>query len=282
MPASTDSARLTELKHFLRARRAALTPADVGLAPGERRRTPGLRRDEVAQLAGIGTTWYTFLEQGRAVRASSRVLERLAAVFSLSAAERRYLFELAAEAVPDEAAGVVMPSTMRTMLDYLNPAPAYVVDHYFDMLAWNAAGSFVLDYNDATPPRWRNTLRRLLLDPAKREFHLDWEANIRTTIAAFRMHFSRHAVDPKMRDLVAELERDSPEFARWWSQHEVLDGKRLQQIIRVAHPVLGQLDARLTYVSVFGQPNLTLVVLVPEPGTRTADAIRDGLSRLSS
>ncbi len=279
MPVSSESARLTELKHFLRARRAALTPEDVGLPPGQRRRTPGLRRDEVAQLAGIGTTWYTFLEQGRDVRVSSRVLERLATVFSLNGAERRYLFELAAEALPDDdgAPASAMPGTLRTILDSLDPAPAYVVDHHFDMIAWNYAGSLVLDYDAATPAPMRNILRRLLLDPAKRALHRDWEANVRTTISAFRVHFSRHAQEPLMLALVEELERESAEFKRWWSQHEVLDSKRLQQIIRMAHPTLGELHARLTYLSVFGQPNLTLVVLVPEPGTRTAAAIAGAL-----
>jgi transcriptional regulator with XRE-family HTH domain len=271
-----ERARLAELKHFLRARRAAVAPSDVGLPMGARRRTPGLRRDEVAQLAGIGSTWYTFLEQGRKVRPSSGVLDRLSSVFRLSPPERRHLYQLALGTFPDEGSPHDQRAVedLRRLLAALDPWPAYVLDHYFDMIAWNAAGSLVFDYSDATPLPERNVIRRLMTDPAKRRLHLDYEVHARNTIAAFRPHFSRHATDPVMQQLVSELSARSSDFVNWWSRHEVLDSDRLKTTIRLAHPSLGELVGRFAFLSIFGEPDLTLCIFTPEPTDGTEAALR--------
>ena len=282
MPVLDDSSdtqrhRRTELAHFLRARRASLVPGDVGIPSGKRRRTPGLRREEVAQLAGIGVTWYTFLEQGRPVRVSQSVLDRLADVFSLNIEERRHLVQLASDHTPEPGleAEHAVTEELRAILDKLDPHPAYVLNERFDMIAWNRSASLVFSYSTQTPERDRNVIRRLVTDPAKRRLHLDFEAHVRNTIAAFRPHYSRHAHDPAVAAFVEELQAESRDFKRWWSQHEVLDATRLQMTLHMAHPVLGTLTGRYTFLGVFGRTNLTLCIFTPSP--ESARSISAGL-----
>ena len=166
---------------------------------------------------------------------------------------------------------------LRRLLTALDPWPAYVLDHYFDMIAWNAAGSLVFDYSENTPVPDRNVIRRLVTDPSKRRLHRDYEAHVRNTIAAFRPHFSRHATDPVMQRLVSELSGRSADFVTWWSRHEVLDSERLQTTIRLAHPTLGELTGRFAYLSIFGEPNLTLCIYTPEPTDGTETVLRNAL-----
>jgi transcriptional regulator with XRE-family HTH domain len=212
-----------ELGRFLRSRRARLAPADVGLAPGSRRRVDGLRREEVAELAGIGATWYAWLEQGRDVRASAAALERLALALRLSPDERLHLFALAGrEPGPQGATATppVLPS-WRQLLDALDPYPALIRDDRWDVLAWNRAELLATDWG-AYDPADRNVIRDHLTDPAKRAHTPGWEETGRQMLALLRMEAGPRLGEPRFAGLVDRLERESPEFRAWWAEQRVL------------------------------------------------------------
>src|SRR5947209_4633776 len=189
-----ESERRQVLAAFLRQRRARLSPADVGLPPGIRRRTAGLRREEVAQLANIGTSWYVWLEQGRDVHPSAQVLESLAQALRLTVNERRHLFLLAGQALPpplvspeEESASLAL----QQMLDDLNPTPAYVMGRRYDYLAWNTAADGLFSLSEASPPYGRNLVWRLFTSPTM-QAQPNWEQLARGTLGEFRSASARH------------------------------------------------------------------------------------------
>ena len=181
-----DEERLSELSQFLRTRRERLGPADIGLAPGRRRRTPGLRREEVAQLAGVSATWYTWLEQGRPVRASEAVLERLGRVLRLDPAEHRHLFVLARGHPPADPtdAPAIVDSRLQTVLDAL-PYPAYAATNGWTVVAWNRAARLVFADYEALSGRERNIVWMAFTDPDHRRMAVNWEEQARSTLALF-------------------------------------------------------------------------------------------------
>jgi transcriptional regulator with XRE-family HTH domain len=232
--------RRAELADFLRTRREAIRPEDVGLPNGGRRRTPGLRREEVAQLAGVGTTWYTWLEQGRNVRASLSVLEAIGRALELTAAERTYLIELGrgdgapAEAPPKEC---VSP-TLRRLVENLD-APAFVLGRRWDYLAWNRAYTVLFGDPLDLPEGRRNLIWALLTDPALRTLLSGWEDSVRNAVARFRADSATHVGDPCFEELIADLRQRSPEFREFWSRHEVVRSGEGRKILR--HPAAGSL-----------------------------------------
>ncbi len=179
--ASNGSKRRDELADFLRTRRAALQPGDVGLPNGGRRRTAGLRREEVAQLAGVGVTWYTWLEQGRDVRASLDVLEALARALRLTATERTHLLLLGRgeEPPPPKSPAERVSPTLKRMMKSLDPNPAFVLGRRWDYLAWNRAACAVFGDFEKVPRGARNHVWLTFMDPARRELWLDWERGMR-------------------------------------------------------------------------------------------------------
>jgi transcriptional regulator with XRE-family HTH domain len=233
-------ARRRELADFLRTRRAALQPSDVGLPNGGRRRTPGLRREEVAQLAGVGTTWYTWLEQGRDVRASKSVLGALADALRLTRAERTHLFRLGRgeppppPAVADEKAS----PTIRRLIANLG-APAYLLGRRWDFLAWNDAMAAVFGDPGELAPEWRNHMWVLFTDPSRRELMPDWTKGARMAVARFRGDHARHVGDPAFERLIGALQEASPEFREWWSRHEVAPSAEGRKVLN--HPEAGRL-----------------------------------------
>jgi transcriptional regulator with XRE-family HTH domain len=239
--ANGDSRR-AELADFLKARRAALQPADVGLPGCGRRRTPGLRREEVAQLAGVGTTWYTWLEQGRDVKASLSVLEALAAALRMSVAERGHLIMLGRgeQAPPLALERERVSPMMRRLVENLGPSPACLLGRRWDYLAWNDAFSAVFGDPSLHPPEERNTIWLTFMLPARREVIPDWEISARRLLARFRADHAQHLGDPSFDDLIQALLRASPEFRRWWPRHEVLgSGEGRKTLI---HPTVGRLE----------------------------------------
>lgn len=211
-----------DLATFLRARREALSPADVGLPSGARRRTPGLRREEVAALAGVGLTWYTWLEQGRNIGVSATFLDSLARVLKLDAAERRHLFLLAHERLPVEPGKtwcVVPPLVTRLMHD-LAPHPAYVLNLRWDVLTFNECADALFGFG-AHPPDRRNMLWLLFTDALLHERFLNWEEQAPLMLSSFRRDFARATQEADIHDLVNELEQVSPEFKTWWRKHDV-------------------------------------------------------------
>jgi len=210
-----------ELGEFARTQREKLPPTDAGLPAGGRRRTPGLRREEVAQRAGLSTTWYTWIEQGRNVSISPLALARIAAALRLDRAERAYLFELAGKRdpeQPDSPPDDIGPA-VRACVDAI-VSPAYVLDRSWNARAWNThAERLFLGW--LTPGTDRNLLRFIFLEPAARALIDGWEERARRVVAEFRADAGSHSNDPAPRDLIADLLRRSPAFARLWQQRDV-------------------------------------------------------------
>ncbi|MBU6487030.1 MAG: helix-turn-helix domain-containing protein [Burkholderiales bacterium] len=252
------------LGEFIRAHRERLSPQAVGLPPGPRRRTPGLRREEVAQLCGVSPTWYTWIEQGRPVSASADALARIAVALQLSRAERAYLFELAGERDPAEPtpASNDAPAALIATVGLVN-APAYVLDRQWNALAWNppAADLFVgwLD-GPPDPAHERNLLRYTFMEPAAHTLIVDWETRARRLVAEFRADSIRHLNDGPTRALIDALAAGSEAFGRFWASQDV--GEREGGQRAFDHPRHG----RLVYDQITLRPahreDLLLVVLV--------------------
>jgi transcriptional regulator with XRE-family HTH domain len=265
-----DLIRRLELGEFLKAQRARLTPAMLGFEGGARRRTPGLRREEVAQLCGLSTTWYTWLEQGRDISLSAPALARLAGVLRLSPAERAYLFDLAGKRDPRAGAetGPAAPGALLAALDLI-ACPAYVIDHRWEAQGWNAAAAHLL-VGWLGPNEERNLLRFIFLDPAARVLIADWEQRAKRVIAEFRADYSRHLDDEPLKALVAELLAGSAVFARFWEEHAVIGREGGRRGFN--HPVDGLVEARQVTLSPVGRPDLKLVMLIPGEPQRGAEA----------
>jgi transcriptional regulator with XRE-family HTH domain len=233
--------RRAELADFLRKRRASLQPDDVGLPDGGRRRTPGLRREEVAQLAGVGATWYTWLEQGREVRASLEVLEAIARALRLTPAERVHLILLGrGEEAPPCAAPVERVSpTLKRVIENLGPNPAFAIGRRWDYLAWNRATTLLFGDLGSVPAAARNHVWLNFMDPARRGLFVDWEKGSRLLVAKFRADSARHLGDPTFEELIAALRKSSREFCVFWKRHEVARGSAGRKELR--HPVAGKL-----------------------------------------
>lgn len=220
--------RRQELGAFLQALRTRSAPEEFGFPAGSRRRTKGLRREEAAQLAGISTTWYTWIEQGREVRVSAEVLDRLARSLKLTSTERAYLFEMAGRRDPQGAAPEedAAPAALAAILDDI-AVPAYIMGRYWDMLAWNkpAAELFAgwLDRKQSVGDPPPNMLRFVFLEKLARRFVVDWDARARRITAEFRADCRSRFEEPALQRLVDELKAASPEFARFWKQHDVLE-----------------------------------------------------------
>ncbi|MEZ2220280.1 helix-turn-helix transcriptional regulator [Rhizobium sp. RCC_161_2] len=272
-------ARRREFGAFLRSRREKLTPASVGLPDGFRRRTPGLRREEVALLAGVGTTWYTWLEQGRDVRASVEVLSALADALLLDPAERRHLFTLSDRPSTEVPIGGPedVPAALRRMLASLTGQPAYVLGRRWDVLAWNAAsvalfGDYGLLQGDA-----RNTVHRVFTDPVHRQLLVDWEIVAANSLAMFRADSARYAGDPDFERLIATLTQASPEFRAWWPRQDVL--RPLAGHKRLRHPLGGLMNFEYTALTVIDRPDMKLVVYTPLEEDGTSEKLRALLGR---
>lgn len=249
------------LAQFLRERRARLQPSDVGLPPGARRRTRGLRREEVAQLAGIGPTWYTWLEQARDINVSAAFLDNLAAALRLDADEREYLHALAGPPPePPEHGSGDMPKSLQRMLDRI-AAPAQITDARWDVRAWNAPAAALFGDYGTMPPAWRNTVCRVFLDPAMRALLVDWEQDARQLLARFRLDVGRAGADPAFTGLVEQLRRDSAEFATWWAAQDVLGRGHGRKRLRDANGRIATYE--YTAFSIDGAPGLRMAVYTP-------------------
>lgn len=271
-PAS-GARRRAELADFLRQRRAALQPEDVGLPGGGRRRTPGLRREEVAQLAGVGTTWYTWLEQGREVRASLDVLEAIARALRMDSAERTHLILLGRgeQPPPCKSPAERVSPTLRRLVENLGPNPAYILGRRWDYLAWNDAAVALLGDLGAIPRAQRNHAWLTFTDPARREMFTDWERSSRILAAKFRADSARHLGDPEFEALIKALGESSPEFCRAWKRHEVTSsGEGRKDLI---HPVAGMLSFSHAVFHPHESAEQRLILYSPLPENDTAQKL---------
>jgi len=250
-----------QLGAFLRARREHLTPQEAGLTGGSaRRRTPGLRREEVAHLCGLSPTWYTWLEQGRDVSASPHALARVARALHLSSAERAYLFELAQKRDPEAGPeGPDAPPTALTAALAAIAAPAYLLDRAWTARAWNAGAERLFAGWLGGPEK--NLLRYVFLDPAARSFICDWPERARRLAAEFRADSARRSQDPELAELVDALAAASPDFASAWEDQAVLAREGGRRAFR--HPVDGEIAHEQLTLQPAEAQGWKLVMLLP-------------------
>jgi transcriptional regulator with XRE-family HTH domain len=247
---------------YLRDRRAKLDPAAFGFPP-ERRRTSGLRREEVAQRANISPTWYTWLEQGRGGAPSADVLDRIARALMLTDVEREHLFLLGLgrpPAVHYQKNEGATPRLQR-VLDALEPSPALIRTAIWDVVAWNRVATVMLTDYGSLPPEQRNILRFIFLDPRVRAAQYDWESVARFVVGAFRVDAARAGAAGEVEPLVDELCRLSPEFKAMWRDNDVRSHG--EGIKHIRHPVLGSLAFEYSAFAVDGRPDLSMVVYNP-------------------
>ncbi|MER6071596.1 helix-turn-helix transcriptional regulator [Streptomyces sp. NPDC001817] len=263
--------RTNALGEFLRARRALVRPEEVGLPGGGLRRVPGLRREEVAMLAGISADYYLRLEQGRDRNPSVQVLQAIAGVLGLDADATAHLVGLAQDrpgsGVRPGRRTQQVPASLCRLIDGWPRNPAYVQNRYTDCLAANALAT-------ALTPNYRpgvNLLRAVFLDPAERELRRDWEDLTEEGVAVLRSGAGADADDPRLRDLVGELSLRSERFRTLWARHEVRP--RRGRVSRLTHPQVGEIDLQSDKLSVDGTDGLTLVVFQAEPGSRSAELL---------
>ena len=263
--------RRNELAAFLRSRRQRITPEDVGLPGGLRRRTAGLRREEVAQLAGVGVTWYTWLEQGRPIRASVQVLEAVARTLRLDAIERQHLFRLAE--TPDTAAhdhgGPPLRPQIQAILDGLNPMPASVVTERFDIVAWNTAYAVLLPRTAEVPAAERNTLLYCFTGADCCHVVENRDDQRAALVAQLRAAYGHHVGDPAWTGFIRRMEAASPEFAAMWATQDVAQPAYHAKVFR--HPLYPRLEMTSTSFGVQTAPGTRMVVYTPDnEGTRAA------------
>lgn len=249
-----------ELADFLRSRREMLSPEQVGLKAGRRRRTPGLRREEVAERAGIGVDWLIRLEQGRSKSPSATTVDALARALRLSGFDHAHLRALARNGEPRVFVRESAPPAIRRAIDAIDQ-PAYVTGRRWDVVAWNAAADALFAFS-RIPESERNTLIAMMTNPAtRRMFGEGWEDEARRMIAQFRANYDLYADDPAFTELVERLKRESAEFATWWRAHDVRGAISGQKLL--AHPHKGAL--RLAYATFQSNddPALKLVIYTP-------------------
>jgi transcriptional regulator with XRE-family HTH domain len=264
-----------DLREFLRTRRARIGPQDTDLPPRTGpRRVPGLRREEVALLAGVSAEYYERLERGRAKNVSASVLDAVARVLRLDDVERDHLYSLA-RPVPTRRVALppqrVRPG-LRRMLDAVDDVPALILGRRRDVLATNAlARAFYTDF-DALPPGERNMVRFLFTDDAARDLYHDWATTARAVVAGLRVYAGTHPHDPRLAELVGELSVRDLDFRRWWAEHDV--HVRDHGTKHYHHPLVGDLELGYEAFTPVGEPDLVLGIHTAEPGSSSENALR--------
>jgi transcriptional regulator with XRE-family HTH domain len=268
-----------ELSDFLKSRRARIAPASVGIPSRSRRRTPGLRREEVADLAGVGVTWYTWLEQGRDIRVSPEVLAGIARALQLEPAERTHLFRLAGQSPPaPEPATAAISPRLRRVLDIWDPFPAHIAGRRRDVLAWNRTSEAINGWS-RLPADKRNLLWFVFQVPATRRLLVDWEHEAALSVAALRAEAGGNLGEPDYQQLIAELLGASPDFAAMWARQDVRG--RLEGQKRFLHPKLGRFDLEFTAFQVAEEPSLRLYLYTPADG-RSEAKLREAAAAAST
>jgi transcriptional regulator with XRE-family HTH domain len=259
---SVSELRRRELGSFLRNRRERLRPEQVGLPPSRRRRTPGLRREEVAQLAGVGVTWYTWLEQAREIKASLQVLDAIARTLQFDTHEHAHLFTLAGlptTSIADECDH--MPPAGQLLVERLEPYPATVLNARWDLLAFNRTSASFFPNLESIPLEERNCLWLAFTNPEWRRTIVDWDDSVRRMVAEYRSAMAEHIDDPAWQSLIDRLHSVSPEFTTVWERHDVLGVTPASK--RLRHPTAGLFKFVYTNLWLDHRPNTRIVVLTP-------------------
>lgn len=273
--------RLQALSAFLKAQRAKVLPQNVGLPLGTRRRTPGLRREEVAQLAGVSPTWYTWLEQGRDIKVSKSVLDCVAAALQLTVDERKYLFSLALETGSGahtlvEELPEISPS-LRRILQELRFCPTIISDRRCHIVGWNEAASHVfLDFQHI-PVEQRNMIRLLFTQKEFQRLAVNWEHFVRGFLAIFRAYYGQYVEDEWYERFLAEMKGVHPDFDRLWEQSEVSSAPEV--LIEFRHAKAGKMLFHLTSLQVQGSSDLRCSIYTPAPDSSTESKLKQLMER---
>ena len=275
--------RLQALSEFLKTKRAKIAPEDAGFPVGSRRRTPGLRREEVAQLAGVSPTWYTWLEQGRDIRVSASVLNCVAAALLLNDDERKYLFSLALEAgsgVPAlaEEPSAISPS-LEMILRELRYCPTVISDRRCQIVGWNAAAAYVFLDFERLPPQERNMIRLLFVRKEFRRLAVNWEHFAGGFLAMFRAYYGQYVQDEWYERFIAEMKESHPDFGELWEQGQVSSAPDVA--VEFRHAKAGKMLFHLTSLQVQGSADLRCSVYTPAPGTPTEAKLRRRMEQKS-
>ncbi|GAB2958799.1 helix-turn-helix transcriptional regulator [Streptomyces pseudoechinosporeus] len=268
--------RRTELREFLRSRRARIRPEDVGLPSHGRRRVPGLRREELAQLAGVSYAYYARLEQGYGDSMSAEVLDAVARVLRLSEEEREHLGRLAQPERQSTTQAVPPPQRLRPTVQHLLDTlgvPAYVVSRRLDILGWNRLAAAVFGDWGRLPPEERNTARLIFLSPEARDRFADPDRTALKVAGVLRINAGKSPEDSYLSSLIQELSQKSEEFQRLWARHEVSCGT-VGDSVRMRHPLVGEFDLVHEPMALPGGAPMRLVTYHAEPGSRSEEALR--------
>ncbi|MFH5184993.1 helix-turn-helix transcriptional regulator [Paenibacillus sp. TAB 01] len=269
-----DEHRLHTLGQFLKKTRTRLTPAAAGISVTGRRRTPGLRREEVAQIAGVSTTWYTWLEQGRSIQVSSQVLERVATALQLSPEERSYLFLLANPQAADIFADQpeAIHPTLQRILDYLNPCPAFIADRRCNIVGWNQAAGAMLGNIGPLSQEERNIVWLSLMKQELREIVVNWEDFANDFISILRNYSSQYQGDPWYQEFIEHCGRIHPKFHSLWQHNDI---RTLPKTVReFKHPQVGSMRFEITSFQVYAHADLRCCVYTPLPDSGTEAKMR--------
>jgi transcriptional regulator with XRE-family HTH domain len=269
--------RAAELGEFLRSRRLRVDPATVGYPSGGRRRTTGLRREELAALSGVTVSWLTKLEQGRARSVSPGVLDSLSRALRLDSTERSHLFALAGLRTDGAPVPSGMAAALRALVDALEPNPAYVIDRRWDLVGWNAAEESLFAPLARPGARHPNLLELTFTDPDLARLMVDHDAELRRLVAQFRIHLTEWSGDPALADLVTRLEARSPRFAELWATGDVAPFASTRR--EFDHPSAGRLAFDHHRLAVLDQPGAQLVVYTSVPGSDSAERLRAATRR---
>jgi transcriptional regulator with XRE-family HTH domain len=272
----TSQIRLQALSVFLKNQRAKLNPEALGFPAGTRRRTPGLRREEVAQLAGVSTTWYTWLEQGRDVKASASVLDCIATALQMNADERKYLhslaFESGSEPVPPRQEPVQLSPSLRKIITELAYCPVIVSDRMCNIVGWNPAAAYVfLDFAQI-PPEERNMIRLLFTRKEFRRLAVNWEQFSSSFLSMFRSYYGEYVGDGWYEDFLEEMMGEHPDFKAMWENSQVSYAPEVHLEFR--HARAGRMVYELTSLKVYGPDDLRCNVYTPAPDTNTEAKLR--------
>ncbi|WP_028561771.1 helix-turn-helix transcriptional regulator [Paenibacillus pinihumi] len=265
-------ARLQALSEFLKARRARLLPQEAGIAPGTRRRTPGLRREEVAQLAGVSTTWYTWLEQGRDIKVSPSVLDAVAAALQLTVDERKYLYALALEtsmsaSYPLKEEATHIPNSLQRILHELRSCPTIISDRRCHIVGWNKAAAHIFLDFEQVPFDQRNMIRLLFERKEFQRLAVNWEHFASGFLAIFRAYYGQHVEDDWYERFLGEMKELHPDFNRMWEQSQVSSAPEV--VLEFRHAKAGKMQFHLTSLQVHGSSDLRCSVYTPDPDSPT-------------
>lgn len=271
---SKKEQRLLELANFLKIKRAKIKPSQVGLPEGEHRRTPGLRREELAQLAGVGYTWYTWLEQCRPIHVSAQVIESLSRALMLDNQERIHLYELAQQPMPTDVYkhNMAVPKSVRSVLDNLFLCPSFVIDERWNIIEWNAAAALFFGNRHNESMHQMNIIRMMFLDSDYKKLFENWEEDAKGLLAHFRLSTGKYIDDPWLDELVEDVKNKSEEFRLWWPKHEVYADDIIVKYI--VHPTAGKMRFDFSSFNVSNYPGLKLIVNTPCAETDTAEKVK--------